>query len=828
MINANPAAIDMLTKFDDSKRAVANLMARENITCQVVDGAPTALFNPKTRVLIVPNWTGLTVEQCDLLMSHEIGHALFTDRNVNLKDLPKGLFTYLNVVEDARIERRMKGAFPGLAPTFYRGYRDFHANGPILQGTKDALIHPKTGAAVPVAGMKLIDRINLHYKIGAFVNVPFTAEERLWLAKIDKSSSTEECLAIARALYAEQKEQDKQKQDEQKNEQKNEQKQQSKQKQSKSDDQDGDDQSQEQSGASNDDENDEANDEANDEKTEQSKASEGKNQDTDEEDSQDQSGDDSDDQDGTDDAEGNGDPSAETNTDAMLEGIASKGEQYPSSNTVLNILYPVFTDDDLKGRVITSQKFTDGAYAAMKHRNAPASDLDTLEAEWNAAFMPTARHMAQEFERRKMARQLQAATTGKSGKLDLTKLASYKFTDDLFKRSIIVPNGKSHGIVMMIDGSGSMLSQFADVLDQTLLFAQFAYLVNIPFEAYMFSDAREYNAITGQVERGLEIPKTGVNALTLDTNCRLIGLVNTTTDRASFKRNVRAILLMKLQYTRHYNRYGQMTDAVKVASETFHAATEVPYSRLGGTPLFNGVLIAERLVARMKQTQRLDKTTFVVITDGEDTNGLHYLPNVPRSLFADLLANVPRSTYRSADILSNPFVVRDAVTKKSLSYVETTTYRGVPTSEAPDNANLTMLLDIMKLRHDTRVVYIFLQERRRGFGRRASRYSRYSGSISELRYMTRAGKTDEAKRLDTTKLAEQMRTDGQVIVPAHVAVADLAIILPVGSVKLTENEFGDLKTDDMTQRKIAAEFTKSMVKAVANRKFVNSVIPHLI
>jgi hypothetical protein len=63
--------------------------------------------------------------------------------------------------------------------------------------------------------------------------------------------------------------------------------------------------------------------------------------------------------------------------------------------------------------------------------------------------------------------------------------------------------------------------------------------------------------------------------------------------------------------------------------------------------------------------------------------------------------------------------------------------------------------------------------------------------------------------------------------PANVSVADLAMILPTGGATLTEDAFTKLDTENMTQKKIAAEFTKAMVNAVANRKFVNSVVPHL-
>jgi hypothetical protein len=47
------------------------------------------------------------------------------------------------------------------------------------------------------------------------------------------------------------------------------------------------------------------------------------------------------------------------------------------------------------------------------------------------------------------------------------------------------------------------------------------------------------------------------------------------------------------------------------------------------------------------------------------------------------------------------------------------------------------------------------------------------------------------------------------------------------SVGLTENAFSKLDTTDMSQKKVAVEFVKASVKAVSNRRFVNSVIPYL-
>lgn len=131
--NPKKLAQNIWENYDDSSRAVAKLMARENITVQVIDGLKTADFDPVTRLLRLPNWPGLTKDQLDLLIGHEVGHALYTDTsylktimNANGKGkMSPGLMSYFNVIEDTRIERKMRSAFPGLRKSFYDGYKQF-------------------------------------------------------------------------------------------------------------------------------------------------------------------------------------------------------------------------------------------------------------------------------------------------------------------------------------------------------------------------------------------------------------------------------------------------------------------------------------------------------------------------------------------------------------------------------------------------------------------------------------------------------------------------------------------------------------------------------
>ena len=92
------------------KSTLAKLMARENITVQY-GNYQTAWFDIKNRVLGLPMWKDMGKDVSDLLIGHEVGHALFTpfegwhDSPEKLEGCPR---SYINVVEDARIERHIK------------------------------------------------------------------------------------------------------------------------------------------------------------------------------------------------------------------------------------------------------------------------------------------------------------------------------------------------------------------------------------------------------------------------------------------------------------------------------------------------------------------------------------------------------------------------------------------------------------------------------------------------------------------------------------------------------------------------------------------------
>ena len=110
-----------------SKSILARLLAKENLTVQHKN-IPTAYFDTKNRLLALPIWKDMSTDLYDLLTGHEVGHALYTPTagwhdQVQDKDFGDHFKGFLNVLEDARIEKLIKRQYPGLRKNFYNAYQ---------------------------------------------------------------------------------------------------------------------------------------------------------------------------------------------------------------------------------------------------------------------------------------------------------------------------------------------------------------------------------------------------------------------------------------------------------------------------------------------------------------------------------------------------------------------------------------------------------------------------------------------------------------------------------------------------------------------------------
>ena len=162
---------------------VAKLLAKENIEVQY-GNYNTAWFDIQSRTLGLPLWKDMGKDVHDLLVGHEVGHALYTPIEVLEKarerKIPK---SFINVIEDIRIEKMIQNKYPGLISNFRKGYKELLKRDFFGIGKKSK----------PLLELGLVDRLNIYAKTKN-ENIVFLDDEKWIFDDIEKS----ELMAVKR------------------------------------------------------------------------------------------------------------------------------------------------------------------------------------------------------------------------------------------------------------------------------------------------------------------------------------------------------------------------------------------------------------------------------------------------------------------------------------------------------------------------------------------------------------------------------------------------------------------------------------------------------
>ena len=174
----------------------ARLLATENLSV-IRARARTASFDIKSRVLTLPMWKDMTPQIEDMLIGHEVGHALYTlDQYMEpLKENPK-MMSYMNILEDVRIEKLIKRKYPGLRKRMNEGYKQL--NDRDFFGTKQVQDFDT---------LLLIDKINLYFKAGFQCGVSFTPDEKVFVNRAERTETVDDVIQLAHDVYAYSKQQ---------------------------------------------------------------------------------------------------------------------------------------------------------------------------------------------------------------------------------------------------------------------------------------------------------------------------------------------------------------------------------------------------------------------------------------------------------------------------------------------------------------------------------------------------------------------------------------------------------------------------------------------
>ena len=106
----------------ENKSQLAKLLATENIEVQE-NAVQTASFDVKDRILTIPIFKEEQKSKhvYDMLVGHEVSHALHTpsDGWMNMKDRTKEFRSFVNVIEDARIDKLIQKKYLVLQKIIY-------------------------------------------------------------------------------------------------------------------------------------------------------------------------------------------------------------------------------------------------------------------------------------------------------------------------------------------------------------------------------------------------------------------------------------------------------------------------------------------------------------------------------------------------------------------------------------------------------------------------------------------------------------------------------------------------------------------------------------
>jgi hypothetical protein len=180
----------------DIKSQLAKLIATENITIQH-NNVKTASFDTVNRILTLPIFKVQSGDVYDMLIAHECSHALYTPTNGWKKIADDDeLRSYVNVLEDTRIDKLIQKKYPGVVRNYLNGFdilekQNFFS----LQG-KDIN-----------TDLMLIDKINMRSKSMNRINFNFSKEDKVWLEMVDELKTFNQVVRLAKLMLNWQKKQ---------------------------------------------------------------------------------------------------------------------------------------------------------------------------------------------------------------------------------------------------------------------------------------------------------------------------------------------------------------------------------------------------------------------------------------------------------------------------------------------------------------------------------------------------------------------------------------------------------------------------------------------
>ena len=728
----------------DRKSILAKLIATENIQVQH-NKVKTASFDTKHRVLTLPVFKNQKGDVYDMLIAHECAHALHTPADGWAKIEDDSLRSYVNVLEDCRIDRIIQKQYPGVVKNYLNGFDILEKQN--FFGTNGKDLNKE---------LMLIDKINLFYKSSKRLPILFSNVDHNWLSKVDALNTFDDVVDLAKLML------DWQKQDLEK--------------MKKLPDFDNHPIAENYDLADKTDE-DEESSESKDAESSEGETKESEDNGEDKKDSEEQTAVNSEAKDGG----GNGvAPGVLVSiTNETME--SSMDKLYDEEKSYSYFTLPKVK---LKDMIVSNDKFLNDM---RKHivdctRKYPS---DLIYYNWlKGAYKDfknqnkkTVMYLVKEFEMKKAATAHKRSSTDKTGTIDPLKLKDYKFSDDIFKRLTITPDAKNHGMIMMLDWSGSMCDSLKQSTEQLMNLVWFCQKVNIPYEVYFFTSEVGGSAwsIDRKSKQGEEVFDYKYGDAIMD-KCHLVCIANNRMKKTKLDESLMYIWSMALSY---HGRYFNSLSGKSWEGDNFNCPSEY---YLGSTPLNQAIVALNEMIPVFKSRNKVEKMSVITLTDG----GANWC--FGSTMGDDGESNITHGT--------TPVI---KVGKKS--YTTPTDGRFYRSNEYTG-----LLLDIIRQRHGVSTIGFFVTKKLRTWD-----MDSYIGDYKDY----------ADKELKRAKIRSSMTKNRFAEVPQ---TGYSKYFLLNGKTMKVENTNLDGIKDDMKVGGIAKLFKKSMKGRIASRILLNQFI----
>ena len=571
----------MKKKIVQIKSQLAKLLATENLEVQE-NAVKTASFDVKNRILTIPilKKEHRSKYVYDMLVGHEVSHALHTPSKSweDMKNKTDEFRSFVNVLEDVRIDKLIQKKYPGLTKDYLLGFKKMYKDN--FFGTKGK----------DLSTYALIDKINLYFKSSKTLNFNFNKKENYFVDLVNKCKTFKDVLKLAEDILGHCKEEIKKSSV-------------LKKVYAAAKDGEEDKQDSDSSNSDNSFKEDEKLPKGIEEKLNEyldKKVSDGKSEEKKDKDK---------------------DKSKEVGA-----GTSAGGDFKINIRSITNEAYDSAV-----------QKIQDGDASSRTYAEMPGIRLNKLLIPYKKYIKDFAKHDSQldtndknnlsttkqttkkflsnssnivnylvkEFEMKKNAKTYARATIAKTGIIDPLKLYQYKFAEDIFKKMTNIPNQKNHGMIFLLDWSGSMQRHLLPTVEQLLNLVMFCRKINIPFSVYKFMNN---SSNIDKRDKGPDTPFiVNDNTIQPDQSTRLVQMFTHKQGKSDFLRSAQNLHRSALYFNGYYNWRNP---------EEGRAPSIDTHYYLSSTPLNESLIAMDTIIAKFKNDYKTEKVALITLTDG--------------------------------------------------------------------------------------------------------------------------------------------------------------------------------------------------------------------